>query len=446
MTLHIISHKACYLTFGLIRAEAWPARTDVADFSSQVFVMSGPSVALYCGDNPVAWAPPSLYTGIGGSEEAAIHMASALQRVGCQVVVYGKPPGDSAREYHGVPWMPYRCFAQGFPGDIFIAWRDAEYLRLSVGWKHVYHWLHNRQENPYPFDLVQRVDRILLVSKHHASDAGLAYVPRRKLYSTSNGLAPAFLREPGQNEAHRAIYASCPARGLLTTLDMWPRIRRCVPTAHLDIYHGFDPIYEYMARFFPGLRAIKRAVLRRIDESEGVTFHGMVGQDHLAEGFARAGVWLYPTETPETSCITAMKALAMGCLPVTSGFGALTETLGGRDLGPTHPSKPISKSKIRLWKFRCQVVKAMQSGNTERVRETRLEWSRWARERYSWEQVACDWRRLFDEVAAEKTAQRAATDRKRIKPVPAAVLSNPYFAGTEYYGHTRLRHFLPHWR
>jgi glycosyltransferase involved in cell wall biosynthesis len=366
--------------------------------------MTAPKVALYCGDNPIPWAPPSLYTGIGGSEEAAIHMASALQDRGCRVVVYGKPPGDCARAYDGVLWMPYGCFPQGPPGDIFIAWRDAEHVLLSNGWKQVYHWLHNRQETPYPPHLMQRVDRILLVSKHHASDVGLAHVSPRKLYSTSNGLAPAFLCEPGNNEAHRAIYASCPARGLLTTLDMWPKIRRRVPTAHLDVYHGFDSIYEYMARFYPGLHGIKRAVIRRINESEGVTFHGMVGQDRLAEGFARAGVWLYPTETAETSCITAMKALAMGCLPITSGFGALTETLGGRDLGPIDPRKPISRSKIRLWKFRREVVKAMQAGNSERARETRLEWSRWARERYSWTKVANDWCRLFNEVAAEKSA------------------------------------------
>jgi hypothetical protein len=39
---------------------------------------------------------------------------------------------------------------------------------------------------------------------------------------------------------------------------------------------------------------------------------GMVDQRTLAAAFASAGWWLYPTSFEETSCITAMKAQALG--------------------------------------------------------------------------------------------------------------------------------------
>jgi glycosyltransferase involved in cell wall biosynthesis len=227
------------------------------------------------------------------------------------------------------------------------------------------------------------------------------------LFCTSNGLDEAFLREPGRNEPDRVIYASCPSRGLLTLLDMWPWIKRKVRGARLDVFYGFTPSYDYMAGFYPGLHYLKKVILDRLDQ-DGVMFHGMVGQDRLAEGFAKAGVWAYPSDFPETSCITAMKALAMGCLPVTSGYCAVSETLGGRDLGPVDPKKLISASRLRLWRFRRRVVWAMTHGGGAKLSAKRLEWSRWARTRYSWRTVAESWHRLFAEVEAEKASGACA--------------------------------------
>ena len=358
-------------------------------------------VVFYCGKNFLPWGPASLYSGIGGSEEAAIHMAVQLARLGCDVSVYGDPPPGSSGLQNGVRWLPYQAFAAESPGDVFIAWRGAEFVRFGEGWRQVHHWLHNRQETPYPADAAARIDRLLLVSRHHGTDRGFETLDRRKIYYTSNGLDPAFLRPAGRNEPDRAIYASCPARGLLQVLEMWPRIRRSVPTATLDVYHGFNEVYHAMAGWYPGLLTVKAAVLELLDQ-KGVTFHGMVGQDRLADGFARAGVWVYPTETPETSCITAMKALAMGCLPVTSGYGALGETLGGRDLGPVHPTKPISTSTWRRWMFRRRVIEAMKRGGSPELTGKRLAWSQWARERYSWADIAGDWLALFRDVERQK--------------------------------------------
>ena len=366
-------------------------------------------VTFYCGENFLPWGPASLYSGIGGSEEAVIHMAGQLARLGCDVTVYGDPPPDSCGVKDGVRWLPYTAFAAQSPGDVFIAWRGVELVRFGAGWRQVYHWLHNRQEAPYPTDAAASIDRLLLVSRHHGTDRGFENLDPRKIHYTSNGLSPAFLRPAGNNEPDRAIYASCPARGLLQVLEMWPAIRRAVPTATLDVYNGFTEVYEAMARWYPGLLAIKAAVIRLLDQ-KGVTFLGMVGQDRLADGFARAGVWVYPTESPETSCITAMKALAMGCLPVTSGYAALAETLGGRDLGPVHQTKRITDSRWRLWMFRRRVIDAMKRGGTPELMAKRLAWSAWARDAYSWARIAGDWLALFRDVEREKHDGRTAVE------------------------------------
>jgi len=292
-----------------------------------------------------------------------------------------------------------------------VAWRCADHVRLARRHRFVFHWLHNRQEWGYPEDVAERVDRIILVSRHHREDPGFAGVDPRKLYCSSNGLDEEFLRPPGQNEPHRVIYASCPARGLIPLLEMWPRVRKRVPDATLDVYYGFTAVYDDMARMFTGLLYIKARVYQLLEQMapHGVTFHGMVGQDRLAEAFARAGVWAYPTECRETSCITAMKALAMGCLPVTSGYGVLGETLGGRDLGPTHPERLIGRSRWRLRRYLGRLVFALEAGERDEWRARRLEWASWARARYSWQEIVEDWSHLFDEVAREAGARSPHT-------------------------------------
>jgi glycosyltransferase involved in cell wall biosynthesis len=358
-------------------------------------------IALYCGHNFMPWGPRSLWSGIGGSEEAAILVTRELARLGCDVTVYTNLEPGARGVHDGVRWLPCASFDDEPPGDVFIAWRTAAYVELAKGWGQAHHWLHNRQDDPYPEHITPRLDRLFVVSRSHANDAGFSARERAKVYVTSNGLDPRFFRDAGYNEPDRAIYASCPARGLLEVLDMWPRIRRAVPAAKLDVYNGFTPVYEAMAALYPGLQLVKTRILPKL-EQPGVTFHGMVGQDKLAEGFARAGVWVYPTTTRETSCITAMKALAMGCIPITSGIAGVGETLDGRDFGPTHPTRSIADSRWRLWLFRRRVIRAMKEGASDTWRAKRKAWSEWARERYSWHNVAADWLALFRDIEASK--------------------------------------------
>jgi len=363
------------------------------------------TLTLYCGPGVEPWGPESLSKGIGGSEEAAILISRHLARLGWKVEVFAEP-GDGRRvEHEGVTWIPYPDYSEQRCGSVFVAWRHNEFVHLAPERALTFHWLHNRQEWDYPSDVADRVDRIILVSRDHGRDPGFSDLDPRKIYISCNGLDEEFLSPPGNNEPHRIIYASCPARGLIQLLEFWPKIRRLVPDASLDVYYGFTRTYGEMIEKFPGLAVIRGAVYALLDQEE-VRFHGMVGQDQLAKAFARAGVWAYPTETPETSCITAMKALAMGCLPVTTGYGALRETLGGRDLGPVHPSARISRNRWRKRKFLKSLVQAMRDGGSQASHARRLGWADWARRTYSWSSVAEDWTRMFAEVARERAQER----------------------------------------
>jgi glycosyltransferase involved in cell wall biosynthesis len=62
-------------------------------------------------------------------------------------------------------------------------------------------------------------------------------------------------------------------------------------------------------------------------KQDGVFEHGRIGHKALNKEFAKSKFWVYPSHFPEISCISAMKAQAMGCVPVTTDYAALAETV-----------------------------------------------------------------------------------------------------------------------
>lgn len=105
---------------------------------------------------------------------------------------------------------------------------------------------------------------------------------------------------------------------------MWPTIRAAVPDATLDVYYGWeswvaiegeDNFYTRMCELFDELK------------SSGVTVHGRVSHEQLAQAMKETQVWAYPTEFPEIHCITALKAQEAGCYPVVTTVAALNETV-----------------------------------------------------------------------------------------------------------------------
>ena len=120
-------------------------------------------------------------------------------------------------------------------------------------------------------------------------------------------------------------YFSSYDRGLECLLDMFPRIREQVPEATLDIYYGWNVFDQYHAKN-PEKMKWKWQMIRKMNQ-EGVTEHGRVDHQQLADAMKEIKVWAYPTEFTEIHCITALKAQEAGCIPVTTNVGALQETV-----------------------------------------------------------------------------------------------------------------------
>ena len=149
----------------------------------------------------------------------------------------------------------------------------------------------------------------------------------------------------------------------------------------------------------------KARVLEKMNRLDGVIRHGMVDQHTLSEAFARASFWLYPTSTPETSCITAMRAQALGAIPITSRYvnSALPETCGGFDMGPKgleHHEWELkdTEDQVRARELFAKAVVSAVRTNPNTLREHRVEMQEWARREFSWRRVAKQWAKEFSSV------------------------------------------------
>lgn len=367
-------------------------------------------VAIFClhrtPDAPDGrWGSNSLeQRGIGGSEEAVILMSRELAALGYHVEVYAYPPDRQVGlDGFGVWWLPVHTYsANGLaPPDVFISWR-AYALAAQGGVRALnFLWLHDRViPTLAPPELVAQLTGLLVLSEHHK--AQLPPHAMSKALLTRNGVASSFWLR-GRNHAHDFIFASHPERGLEQLLQIWPVISGAVAGAQLHLYHGFPPTYGQTGapeQELVNMRAFRQRVEQLLlRHASSVHMHGMVNQSTLARAYASAGFWLYPTSMAETSCISAMKAMGNGAIPITSRLpkSGLVETTGAFDLGPlaARPSGTLASDHRMLEQWARAVIAAARDarqGNLDEQREAMVEW---ARRTYSWTSVAQQWSDLF---------------------------------------------------
>jgi glycosyltransferase involved in cell wall biosynthesis len=155
------------------------------------------------------------------------------------------------------------------------------------------------------------------------------WIPAEKSLVMRNAASPAFAEcrpiTPWYmtGEAPILFYTSTPFRGLDVLLNAFPNIQAAIPDIRLRIYSSMS-VYQVAPE------ADKYRPLYDLAGSmEGVEYFGSIGQTSLARELSRAAALAYPSTFAETSCITAIEAMAAGAELFTTRLGALPETAGG---------------------------------------------------------------------------------------------------------------------
>jgi glycosyltransferase involved in cell wall biosynthesis len=358
----------------------------------------GLTIAAYCNlphpgrpaQSDWCWGPPSIEGGLGGSEEAVVYLCRELARLGHDVTVFN-PCGPMSGVHDGVRYRPLEEWRPDEPRDVVVAWRRFLFIEQQVAARCKVLWLHDAPEIPdwlralpggeaYVATLAQMdaaVDLVCVLSRYHASLLPAA-MPPSKLFLTRNGVhAPEFedrALEAIERNPRRVLYAVSYARGLEHLLRMWPRVIARVPEAELHVFYGWHSVYD----------EDQRARLRELLVQPRVHEHGEIGHAALAREYRRAGIFAYPSDTPEMFSIATVKAQAARCVPIVTAQGALSEvTRAGVVIAGRAGSSPTDAM------FEAELIRLLEQPDAqERLRD---ELAQIPVDTWSWRGVAAEW-------------------------------------------------------
>lgn len=353
-------------------------------------------IAIMCGPGFEAWTPKSIEKGLGGSEEAVVYLGQELAKKGWKVTVFANPESEEG-EYDGVTYLNYYKLN---PEDLFnhlILWRGIGFADVKPKTRgKVLLWLHDMPNVPdFTMERLKYIDKIAVLSEFHRSqikgyeNEKFVDLPSDKFFLTRNGISDLGITT-WKGNPHRMCYVSSPDRGLIYLLKHWKTIKDAVPDAELHVYYGFD-VYDFIHRNNPAKLAFKNKILDMMKQ-DGVTFHGRVGHQKLAEEMNKCGVWAYPTDFTEISCISGMKAQALGAVPVVTNYAALQETIRNGvkvdvDIQEKDGQKVYIEALIDTLKYPSK--------------QAELRNMAWAQDYFSWAKVAEQWDGLFRGGASE---------------------------------------------
>lgn len=345
-------------------------------------------IAIVCGPGVQQWTPKTVSEGLGGSEEAVVYLSQELTKLGWQVTVYANPE-DQAGDYEGVKYVPYYDFNMNDNFNALVLWRSIGLVDLNLNSKYTLLWMHDVPSNAdFTEDRLAKINKIAVLSEFHKSlfrvnkgNDVFEVIPDNKFFVTRNGILDLGIKT-WQGNSHKMVYVSSPDRGLVNLLLRWEDVRKEVPDAELHIYYGFD-VYDVLFRDNPARMKWKRMVMDMMNK-EGITYHGKVGHEELHKEMNSAGLWVYPTGFEEISCISAMKAQALGSVPVVTNFAALKETVANGI--KVDVDIRTDEGKAEYIKVLIDMLK-----NPEKQEELRPNMMKWAQDYFLWSRVAKQW-------------------------------------------------------
>ena len=114
----------------------------------------------------------------------------------------------------------------------------------------------------------------------------------------------------------RFIYSSCAERGLDCLIDIIPRVKERYPETTLHVFVLRERVND--------------DTFEKMKKLDYVLLNDRITQEQLAIEFLKSDVWLYPTNFPETYCITALEAMVAKCLVVTVDYCGLGNVVKGK--------------------------------------------------------------------------------------------------------------------
>ena len=232
-------------------------------------------------------------------------------------------------------------------------------------------------------NVMDRIYKIVALSSWHKEYIMSLYgIPERKLSIIGNALNDQLFQDYQNFEdiekiPYRFIYTTDANRGLEQLLDYLEIIKEEYPLTELYMYRDETTFKDH------------KYLLDRINNTNYVHFCGRLDQSDLIKEFIKTDIWLYPTSTCETYCMSGLEALRSGCYCIASNLAGLKDSIGDR--GVLIDGDP--KNEETKEKFLNEVRKAFNDIEYKRSVQKR---SFHLVKGETWEHVSKEWLKLIE--------------------------------------------------
>src|SRR5712691_4480733 len=283
---------------------------------------SGRDLVIYCDYTGFIWHPQTK--GFSGSEEATINLARELVKLGWSVTVYNNC-GHSPLSFEGVTYRPFWEFNPRDRQDVVILWRWPKPLDWDINAKSIF--IDSQETTNEGFfttrNRLSKFNRLFVKSNCHRSL--FPNIPDHKIAVIPNGIDLTLLDGAEQKDPFLLINTSAADRSMGVLPKLFGQVRQRVPQARLQWAFGWDLFKVFNANRPDRIEWMKRT--RQEMEQAGIESLGNLSPAEVGRLYQRGAILAYPTDFIELDCISARKAQACGCVPVTTNFAALEETV-----------------------------------------------------------------------------------------------------------------------
>jgi tetratricopeptide (TPR) repeat protein len=283
---------------------------------------TGRDIVYFCGYTTHEWNPDiAKEKGVGGSEEAVIHLSKRLNKLGWNVTIYNNCGEE--KEYDGVRYKPWYLFNYRDKQDIAIIWRHPKVVESQPNADMIIVDMHDViKSGEFNEKRLALIDRVFLKSEAHRRC--YPNIPDEKVVIIPNGVVPEDFDKKLERDPFLIINTSSADRSLEAICRIFPKIKAKEPRARMMWAYGFG-VFDSTHQSNKRMMDWKDRMVKEMAEA-GIENLGKLSHGAIADLTLSAGIYLYPTHFYEIDCISVRKAQLGGCVPVTSDFAALETT------------------------------------------------------------------------------------------------------------------------
>ena len=265
--------------------------------------------------------------------------------------------------------------------------------KINVLWVH--HFVNQKEiQNLGSKDYVDKLDWIVFNSNWNFEKYVYQFkIPESKSIVIRNAIEKIdFEKKP--KDKISLIYHTTPWRGLVHLLKVFKNLN--LENVELNVCSS---TIIYGKKFDDQLGKKYENIFNECKNTKNVNYSGFLENKKIIELLKNMHIFSHPSIWPETSCISAIEAMASGCEVVTTNLGALYETCSpfatfvGFDRNFDNLEKRYSKALLKsiknYWSNENQNKLKLQSEVTNAT--------------YSWDVRSVEWKNFFNEIRELKT-------------------------------------------